>query len=84
MAGTLVQGAEKRWVSPLREIEEAVLERAKAAALDMSEPDGVDGLRRLLQEEVDDWRAAFRRGQRLQDVADPEGAVERGLRNLTG
>jgi pilus assembly protein CpaF len=84
MAGTLVQGAVQRWVSPLREIEEAVLERAKAAALDMSEPDGVDGLRRLLQEEVDDWRAAFRRGQRLQDVADPEGAVERGLRNLTG
>jgi pilus assembly protein CpaF len=84
MAGTLVGGAERGWVSPLREIERAVQDRAKAADLDMSRPDAGERLRGLLVEEVAEWRAAYRRGQHVQDIADPEGAVERALRNLTG
>jgi pilus assembly protein CpaF len=84
MVGTVVQAADRGWVSPLREIEVAVLERAKSVELDMSAPGAVDRLRGFLQEEVADWRAAFRRGQRHQDIADPEGAVERALRNLAG
>lgn len=84
MAGMLVQGAEQSWVSPLREIERAAQDRAKAADLDMSAPDAVERLRTLLVEEVTEWRAQFRRGQRPQDIADPDGAVERALRNLVG
>jgi pilus assembly protein CpaF len=84
MAGTLVSGAEQGWVSPLRELERAAQDRAKAADLDMSEPGAVDRLRAFLLEEVSRWRAEFRRGQRLQDIADPDGAVDRALRNLTG
>ncbi len=80
----MLGGATQRWVSPLREIERAVQERAKSAGLDMAEPDAIEKLRALLVDEVSDWRAQFRRGQRLQDVADPEGAVERALRNLAG
>lgn len=80
----LVNAVEPGWTSPLREIERAAQERAKGADIDMSAPDGRDRLRALLVEEVQEWRAQFRRGQRLQDIADPEGAVERGLRNLTG
>ncbi|HET9076312.1 MAG TPA: ATPase, T2SS/T4P/T4SS family, partial [Acidimicrobiales bacterium] len=30
------------------------------------------------------WRDEFRRGRRPVDIADPDGAVERGLRNLAG
>ena len=84
VAGTLVGGAEPRWVSPLREVERAVQERAKAAGLDMAEPGAAERLRALLVDEVAEWRAQFRRGQRRQDIADPDGAVDRGLRNLTG
>lgn len=84
MAGTLVGGAEQRWVSPLREIERAVQERAKSAGIDMAEPGAAERLRSFLIDEVNEWRAQFRRGQRLQDIADPDGAVERGMRNLVG
>ena len=84
VAGTLVGGNEQGWVSPLREIERAVQERAKLADIDMAAPGAADRLQALLVEEVGDWRTQFRRGQRVQDVADPEAAVERALRNLTG
>ncbi|HMC40777.1 MAG TPA: ATPase, T2SS/T4P/T4SS family [Acidimicrobiales bacterium] len=84
MAGALVNGMETQWESPLREIERAALERAKAADIDMSSPDAIDRLRALLVEEAIEWRAQFRRGQRLQDLADPDAAVERALRNLAG
>ena len=84
MSGTLVNGVEPGWVSPLREIERAALDRAKAADLDMSAPGGVERLRALLADEAAEWRQQFRRGQRPQVLADPDGAVERALRNLTG
>jgi pilus assembly protein CpaF len=72
------------WTSPLKEIERAVLERAKAAELDMATPGAREQLRALLVEEVTLWRDEFRKGRRDVDVADPDGAVERALRNLTG
>lgn len=72
------------WTSPLKEIERAVLERAKAADLDMATPGARDELRALLVDEVNRWRDDFRRGRREVDIADPEGAVERALRNLSG
>ncbi len=72
------------WTSPLREIERAVQERAKQADIDMSEPLARDRLRVLLVEEVSRWRDEFRRGRRPLDIADPDAAVERGLRNLAG
>ncbi len=50
----------------------------------MADTDGGVRLRHLLVEEVADWRAEYRRGQRAQDIADPDAAVERAMRNLTG
>jgi pilus assembly protein CpaF len=84
VGGLLADGTREDWVSPLREIERAALDRAKAGDLDMSAPDGVERLRALLADEANQWRQQFRRGQRPQDIADPDGAVERALRNLTG
>lgn len=84
MTGMLVGGPDQGWVSPLREIERAAQDRAKVADLDMSAPDAVERLRAMVVEEVAEWRSQFRRGQRLQDIADPDGAVERAMRNLAG
>ena len=84
VTGVLVNGGQVGWTSPLREVERAVQERAKAAELDMSAPGATEALRELLVEEVATWRREFRRGQRPVDIADPEGAVERALRNLAG
>ena len=72
------------WVSPLRAIERAVQEEAKQRALDMSAPGGREQLRALLDLEVVKWRTEYRKGLRPLDIADPEAAVERALRNLTG
>ncbi len=72
------------WTSPVREVERAVQERAKAANLDMAAPGAGDHLQELLIEEVGRWRTEYRRGRRAVDIADPEAAVERALRNLTG
>lgn len=72
------------WATPLREVERAAQERAKAADLDMSRPDARDRLREMVLEEVAAWRDQFRKGHRPVDIADPDGAVERALRNLAG
>lgn len=86
MPGTLLQGGEAGapWSSPLREVEWAVQERAKAADLDMSSSGATEILRGYLVEEVASWRQEFRLGRRPIDIADPDGAVERGLRNIAG
>jgi pilus assembly protein CpaF len=81
---TLSPAAVPPWSSPLREIERAAQEQAKAADIDMAEPGAVERLRALLVEQVDLWRDDYRRGRRSIDIADPEGAIERALRNLTG
>ncbi len=72
------------WTSPLREIERAVQERAKAAELDMSTPGASEQLRTVLVEEVGFWRDEYRKGRRPVDIADPEAAVDRAYRNLSG
>ena len=72
------------WMSPLREIERSAQEQAKAANLDMSTPGAVERLHGLLVDAVGRWRDEYRKGQRPLDIADPEAAVERALRNLTG
>jgi Flp pilus assembly CpaF family ATPase len=72
------------WTSPLREIERAAQDQARAAHLDMSSPDAGEQLRRLLVAEAERWREEYRKGRRPLDIADPDTAVERALRNLTG
>jgi pilus assembly protein CpaF len=72
------------WVSPLRAIERAAQESAKELALDMGEPGARQRLRSLLNEQVDRWRQEYQKGQRPLDIADPEAAVERAMRNLNG
>jgi pilus assembly protein CpaF len=76
--------ADTAWTSPLREIERFAQDQAKAANLDMSAPGAVERLHGLLVDAVGRWREEYRKGQRTVDVADPEAAVERALRNLTG
>jgi pilus assembly protein CpaF len=72
------------WMSPLREIEQAAQLEAKAADLDMSDPGAGEKLRALLVAEVLRWRDDYRKGRRLVDIADPDAAVDRSLRNLIG
>lgn len=86
MSAVLLPGGDAgpQWASPLREIEVAVQERAKAADLDMASEGATRTLRRFLEEEVAAWRGQYRKGQRPLDIADPEGAVEKALRNIAG
>jgi pilus assembly protein CpaF len=72
------------WVSPLRAVERAVQDEAKERSLDMSQPGARDQLRSLLDQQVERWRDEYRKGRRPVDIADPEAAAERALRNLTG
>ncbi len=71
-------------MSPLVRIERAVQERAKLVAVDMAASDASAALRRLIDEEVAEWRRAYQRGRRDSDIAEPEVVAERALRNLTG
>ena len=41
-------------------------------------------VRKLTSEEVDEWRSEYRGGWKSLDIVDPDGAVERALRNLVG
>jgi pilus assembly protein CpaF len=70
--------------SPLLEIERAVQERAKLAALDMASPDGAAALRSLIEDEVSAWSADYKRGLRTFDLADPVAVADRTERNLAG
>jgi pilus assembly protein CpaF len=72
------------WTSPLREIERSAQEEAKRQALDMGEPGAREKLRSVVEDQVARWRRDYRKGMRPLDIADPEAAVERALRNLTG
>src|SRR6266566_975106 len=72
------------WVSPLVEVERAVQERAKATSLDLATDGGPEQLRSLIQQEVARWSAAYARGGRAFDLADPDAVVERAFRNLAG
>jgi Flp pilus assembly CpaF family ATPase len=72
------------WQSPVAEIERAVQDRATTAAIDMKADGSHDRLRSLVEGEVALWRQEFRRGRRSIDIADPDHAIERALRNLIG
>jgi pilus assembly protein CpaF len=69
--------------SPLVEVEQRVLERAKEESLDPRQ-DSRGRLRELIEDEVDRWRADFALGRRPVDLVDPERVIERAQRNLTG
>lgn len=68
--------------SPLEEIEQTVQARARELALD---PNGDHGaLQALAEDTVAQWSVDHKRGLRPFDLADPDGLVERAMRNLTG
>lgn len=71
-------------VSPLEEVERAVLDRAKGIALDMGSTDGNAKLRALIEDEVAQWSIDHKRGLRSFDLSDPGTVVERAYRNLCG
>jgi len=71
-------------VSPLAEIERAVLERANTIALDMGSDDGAAKLRALIEDEVARWSIDHKRGLRSFDLSDPAMVIERAYRNLCG
>ena len=82
---TRANGAgEAEWISPLAEIERTVQERAKEISLDMAGAGGRAKLRSLIDDEVEAWNAAYRRGLRPFDLADPAMVVDRAFRNLAG
>ena len=68
--------------SPLATIERLAQERADQLALDLSGPDGLDRLGRLVAETVERWNAEHRDGRR--PVALDEDVIDRALRNLVG
>src|ERR1700728_880249 len=72
------------WRSPIADIERAVQDRATTAAIDMNAAGSLDQLRGLVADEVAHWHQEFQRGRRTVDIADPDRAIERALRNLTG
>ena len=72
------------WASPLAHIERAVQDRAKDLALDVGAGDASGTLRRLIDEEIGAWHREFQRGRRGFDIAEPEVAADRAMRNLTG
>ncbi|CAN5640783.1 ATPase, T2SS/T4P/T4SS family [soil metagenome] len=71
-------------ISPLVEIESAVLDRAKSVSLDMGSADGRVRMRGLIEEEVAQWSADHKRGLRSFDLSDPGTVVSRAYRNLCG
>ena len=70
--------------SPLVEIEERVLQRAKDESLDIDSDGANARLRDLLEDEVERWSLDFKHGLRPFDLPDPAMVVERAQRNLTG
>lgn len=69
--------------SPIRQIEDRVLEQAKRIALDpVHDPDG--RLLQLIRDEVQRWRIDFTRGRREVDLTDPALVIDRVARNLAG
>ncbi len=71
-------------MTPLAEIEAAVTSRAKELALDVAGPDGLTGLRALVDDEVARWNGDHARGLRSHALSDPAGVAERAYRNIAG
>ncbi|MFP4635643.1 MAG: CpaF family protein [Nitriliruptoraceae bacterium] len=70
--------------SPLVDIEQRVLQRAKEEALDLEDTGAMARLHELLREEVAQWSLDHKHGLRDFDLPDPDLVVERAERNLTG
>jgi pilus assembly protein CpaF len=70
--------------SPLVEIEQRVLQRAKEATLDLDAADAATRLRRFIAEEVARWSLDFKHGLRPFDLPSPDLVIERAERNLLG
>ena len=70
--------------SPIAEIEQRVLDRAKAETLDLDAQGAAARLHELLIDEVRRWTLDFKHGLRPYDLPDPDLVVERASRNLTG
>ncbi len=70
--------------SPLVEIEQRVLQRAKDESLDLDGQGTRTRLSELLADEVSRWSLDFKHGLREYDLPDPEVVVEKAQRNLTG
>jgi pilus assembly protein CpaF len=70
--------------SPLVEIEQRVLQRAKDESLDLDADGTAARLEELLGDEVSRWSLDFKHGLRDYDLPDPEMVVEKAQRNLVG
>ncbi len=70
--------------SPLVEIEQLVLRRAKDESLDLDADGTAARLGELLADEVSRWSLDFKHGLRDYDLPDPDLVVEKAQRNLTG
>lgn len=70
--------------TPLELIEQRVQQRAKDLGLDVLARGGSDRLRQLVREELTSWRVGFERGDRPDDISDPDAVLERAMRNLVG
>lgn len=84
LARAIEESREPVHASPLAEIEQVVLTRAKDQALDLGTPQGPARLRALIDEEVAQWNLDFKRGSRPFDLADPETVAGKAYRNLVG
>jgi pilus assembly protein CpaF len=72
------------FTSPLVEIEQRVLQRAKEATLDLDAADAASRLRRFIADEVARWSLDFKHGLRPFDLPSPDLVIERAERNLLG
>ena len=70
--------------SPLVEVEQRVLHRAKEESLDLDGAGAPARLRELLEEAVEQWSLDFKHGLRPYDLPSRELVIERAERNLTG
>ena len=72
------------FTSPLVEIEQRVLVRAKDEQLELAGDASVRRLREILEDEVARWSLDFKHGLRGYDLPNPELVVEKAERNLVG
>ncbi|MEX2563312.1 MAG: ATPase, T2SS/T4P/T4SS family [Nitriliruptoraceae bacterium] len=71
-------------ISPLLEIEQAVLSRAMDEHLDIDDDRTGPRLKELLRAEIDQWHIDFQHGRRYHDIADPHALMIRAERDLLG
>ena len=70
--------------SPLVQIEQRVLERAKDELLDLDADAAEQQLRRLIDDEIAQWSLDHKHGHRPYDLLAPELVADRAFRNLAG